>query len=131
MKKFGQEPSGNDIVWRALNSLKLHPHDYQNLRFAQIDMANLLRQEGKDATVHLQEAAKYKLLELKEEGYKKVKIVNRNDSLVCDKCRSLEGKEFTIDEALSSLPVPNYCISEDGCRCHYQPVIDLDSYFDD
>jgi hypothetical protein len=40
----------------------------------------------------------------------------------CEACRSLHGTTLPVDEALSTLPIPNKCTSETGCRCQYLPA---------
>ena len=44
------------------------------------------------------------------------RILTRNDDLVCDECRELSKKIFTIDEALKTMPIPHKCTNE-NCRC--------------
>lgn len=61
------------------------------------------------------------LLGLKKQGMvKRVKVCSSRDDRTCEKCKSLDGKVFTIDEALEKMPLPDWCNSEEGwCRCAY------------
>lgn len=56
---------------------------------------------------------------------KRVEISTANDERTCLECSELNGKIFTIKEALDQMPIPDKCSnSEDGCRCTYLPVIE-------
>jgi hypothetical protein len=62
------------------------------------------------------------LLGLKKESVVKgVKVLSARDNRTCQKCASLDGKVFTVDEALEKMLLPDWCNSEEGyCRCVYQ-----------
>lgn len=64
---------------------------------------------------------KAELLDLKQQGlYKRVRVISSKDNRTCQECANLNGKVFTIDEALEKMPLPNLCTSEEGwCRCTY------------
>lgn len=124
-KQFGFKAPANDTVWRILNTLVAEKKDYFDKKNIYLEMAHLVQMEGKNPKQHLANAAKMDLLDNRENGYEQVQINNCNDDLVCKSCRSLEGKTFTIEEAMSEMPIPNLCQSDDGCRCWYAPVIDM------
>jgi hypothetical protein len=54
----------------------------------------------------------------------KVEIMATYDS--CEKCKSQQGKIFTVEEAIKTRPLPcKECDHETGyCRCTYVPVIE-------
>ena len=47
-----------------------------------------------------------------------VKILACRDERVCEICKSLDGKVFTVQEALEKMPLPANCPTE-WCRCVY------------
>ena len=61
---------------------------------------------------------------------KQVKIRTCEDNRVCDDCRALDGKHFTIEEALEQMPLPGrHCLDGGNphgglCRCVYQAIFD-------
>ena len=130
-KQFGFEPAINDTVWRILNNRIASTQSHQDLRLVYQEMARLVKMEGKDPTPYSAKARTQELLEIKEGGlWNRVTIHTANDDLVCPACRELAKKTFPIDEALRTLPIPNLCQSERGCRCSYgidTDSLDLDS----
>jgi len=95
-------------------------------------MALFKNQRGKDCFVTLQQSHKMELYECKQQGefIKKVRIfTGGKDS--CDACQQLDGKIFTIDEALQKMPIPNkectfklYDENRGFCRCSYNAEIE-------
>jgi len=119
-KQFGFDPPVNDVIWRTLNSVVQRKPGSHEARRAYREMADIARSEGKSPTPYLAEAAKLELLEIKRNGFfEEVRVSTVNDELVCSKCSALEGRKIPLDEALSSLPVPNNCENDFGCRCWY------------
>jgi hypothetical protein len=53
-----------------------------------------------------------------------VKIMGVNDKDVCDCCKEIIGKEFTLDNC-PELPYKK-CTSKHGCRCYIQPIVSVD-----
>lgn len=81
---------------------------------------------GNEFFSYLQHSNKMQLLQLKQDGYEKVKIVSINS---CEGCQKLNGRMLTIDEALREKPIPYQNCSHEiekgkpgWCLCHYQPV---------
>lgn len=54
----------------------------------------------------------------------KVEILTTHNS--CEKCKSRQGKIYTVEEAIKTRPLPcKECDHEAGyCRCTYVPVIE-------
>ena len=45
-----------------------------------------------------------------------MKVLTAGDGRVCDYCRALEGKTFTITEALDRMPLPGPNCDDGACR---------------
>ena len=88
-------------------------------------MAHIVGLEGRNPKQILAKAHEQNLLEYKSQGIKKIQIDNVNDDEICEACRKLAGKVYSIDQALKELPVPNNCECETGCRCWYSWEIGL------
>lgn len=133
--EFDREPSESDVLWAVSNSLvaeaiKKHKTDLiQQIHWAQ---SVFLCSHGKDYSYIRQADFKTMLLEYKRDSVvRAVSITTAKDSS-CDYCKKLEGKRFSIDEALQEKPLPcKQCTfgTEDGsamgwCRCTYVPEVD-------
>ena len=132
-RKFGTRASVNDTIWRILNTLVSQTRDYQEQSFIYQEMARLVSMEGKDSKPYIAELLKARLMHFKQDGViDAVKIKTCNDDLVCQACRSLANKVYSLDAALEQMPIPTLCQSERGCRCWYVGVIenDIDTLID-
>lgn len=119
----------NDKKWAELNKKLLEGMKSNNwgiMKACYNEMAYILGQEGKEASHLLRERNKCELLELKEAGFEKVQILTARSENVCKECAALEGKIYSIDEALKSMPIPSSACSTDifssgksFCRCLY------------
>lgn len=87
------------------------------------DRAYKLYKEGKEFHKDLGEAARCDLRRYQSEGVKIVEILAAGDSS-CDKCKSLNGKQIAIKEALKTMPIPVKDCGRGFCRCCYTPVVD-------
>jgi hypothetical protein len=67
-KQFGFEPPVNDVIWRVLNTVKSTDPFGSASKAAYMEMAQIVRGEGKSPLPYLQEAAKLELLEIKRSG---------------------------------------------------------------
>ncbi len=123
-KKTGKQASVNDTVWRILNELVGEAQNYFTKKQIYFEMARFSRMEGRDTKPYIVEAARMELLEIMESGLEKVQINNVNDDHVCEACRAVEGKTFTISEALSDMPIPNLCQNQE-CRCGYVSIFEF------
>jgi hypothetical protein len=54
---------------------------------------------------------------------RRIEIVGPNDSHTCETCRATLGKEFLVVR-VPELPHKG-CTSPRGCRCRYEPVIEM------
>ncbi len=121
--KKGVRPSPVNIVWEVMKDAARNNHGVY------YGMALLLGRLGKDPNPALLRHAQGELIELKKNGYEKVKILSSDG---CSSCKN-QKKKYAIAEALQSMPVPNkkcsYMMFSDEfafCRCMYLPVLDSD-----
>ena len=125
-KKFGQEPSNQDVLWSLFNQLiAKNRDDFQTLKRIYYEMALFLNDLGKDFFSILQLSAKMELMNYKQAGIKNVQILTCGLGS-CEQCRQLQDKIFTMEEALASMPIPvETCtkIMANGqrgfCKCCY------------
>ena len=123
-KKFGSEPSTNDIVWRILNNLISRAKSDANLKMVYFEMALIANAEGKDPKPYQEQAIRQDLLSYKRMNVKKVEIFGMSDNFACEHCKSLAHKVISIDKALQDMPIPGDCTSSEGCRCIFSPADD-------
>lgn len=131
MKKDGQTWGYRDAVWSLVNKMVINEvgkGDFHTLQMLYYEQALFLEFEGKDPAPLLQQSNEMALRDL-QRHVDRVKIFSEHG---CDACRAMEGKEFSIEEALRTHPLPNpQCTHrfEEGhypfCRCMYQAAIDL------
>lgn len=122
-RQFGFRAPVNDTLWRIFTELKRQKRPHHDRMLISSYMAQILREEGKDPSPCLADAAREELLDYKETGVKFVEVGTVNDQYVCQNCKNLASQVFSIDQALSQMPVPHSCESKYGCRCSYLPVV--------
>lgn len=127
-RNFGHPASTRDTIWAILNrrSIELIKRkDWQQLSSLYYSLAMFLHDEGKDCFHLLQESRRCELKNYQRIGYSKVSIWDAGDSS-CAKCQALNGKEFTISDALKVMPIPvANCDNTYGfCRCTYSEISD-------
>ena len=131
--KFKSEASFSDAIWSLFNKKTLEigvstPVDLQLLSNLCFDMSMFLAESGENPTPALENAHKYKLLNLKQH-FTKVRVSCQ--SLGCKNCIDLNEKIFTIENALKNKILPNKsCTSihfKNGkypwCTCYYVAVV--------
>ena len=125
------------ILFEYLDHLKKNK---QKFSYAGFSMAfftlSLIEAESKQPFLnYLSESHRCKLLDYQQSKVvKKVKILTVKERY-CDKCKSLENKIFTIDEALQTMPLPHrHCETNmfdnpygNWCRCFYTGIVDEDA----
>ena len=125
-KKFGAEASANDTIWSILNR-SLEAGNFDRNAKVYREMARVLEAEGKDFNHLIAESQKQGIMSIKQRanelpGYIEKIIISSyvNDDLVCEKCRELSGKDFSVEEPMENIPLPaKVCESEHGCRCAF------------
>jgi hypothetical protein len=131
-RKLKQEVSDDDVTWAIFSDLLqkgMKEGEFQELSMIYYEMALFQNKRGKECFQLLQQAAKMRLNEYKQSGVKKVQVQTVGDS--CPACRKLEGRVFTVKQALEKMPIPckkcTFKLYDDQrgfCRCHYLPVVD-------
>jgi len=122
-KKWGRATSAGDVIWAAFNKVlqeAMKRSDWQQMKVIYYGQARFLYEEGEEFFFIRQEAAKSELRSYQESGVKKVEILAAPDS--CDKCKALESKQMSIEQALKSLPIPVKDCANGFCRCLYEVV---------
>ena len=124
--------------WKWLNEdlqKFIKANDFYNLGLTYHEMANFVKDEGKDSAYLLELGYKTKLKfqsdRLKEykrdkvcTGVEIIAVTNCEGNNACEVCRQFNGKVFSINEALSKNPLPiKSCSHECGCRCVYGPNV--------
>ena len=120
--------------WRRLSELvrvAMQAGDLQSLQSAYQQQANILFVEGRPHLHVAQEAIRAQLMNLLELGIAGVEVMTSDDERVCAHCQSLDGKVFTIQEALEAMPIPGPNCTDGNeqnphggrCRCGYIAVI--------
>ncbi len=140
-ERFGQAPSRADLAWGAANlktEQAMRKHDLEALSHLYWFMSRQLFEEGRDYFAVAQDSERCYLQYLRNMGFAKVKVIGANDDFVCPACAAVQGKVFTIQQALKTMPIPvKECTSgADGdhkktgrrsglCRCSYVAVGEL------
>lgn len=127
-KRFNKDASDGDVIWGLFQKLATGTTDLQKLKGLYYEKALFLNDEGRDCFSQLQQSAKIELHYLKKDGSAdKVEICSTGG---CKACKKLDGKIFTIKEALDKMPIPcrecsyKFRIKDNFgfCRCEYVPV---------
>ena len=128
-----------DTEWKALNSQVIEgvsSGDWHNVKMAHFRQALMLFHKGRD---HQRLALESRKSELRyyqnHESYQALGItkvtISTAEEASCAECRPLQGKEYSIDDALELMPIPVHTCqmwvdqNEYGgwCRCSYSPVM--------
>jgi hypothetical protein len=108
-QRWGSIPSKRDVAWTAANrklTEAAQQDDLQRLANIYWQMALQLYDEGRDHFKLSQMAKKYELLAMqREEKHQPYKVRVRVLG-VCPESRALEGRRYTIEEALEEMPIP-------------------------
>lgn len=130
--RFGKEPSVSDIKWGLLNKRAneaMKKSDFSALSGIYSQMAFQKHEEGKNCQNEQQQAQKMYLMTLRQSDViSRVEILSKDG---CEECKKMNGKVFTIDEAIKESPLPILTctnkINKDAphgwCRCIYLPVV--------
>jgi hypothetical protein len=125
--------SDSDVMWglfnkKLLDQMKLGK--WAAMKMTYYEMAIFVIKEGKECFHLLQESSKCSLMDYKSMGTKKVSILTAGEGS-CVNCLKLAKKKFTIEEALSTMPIPVkecetdvFGVEKGFCRCIYVPEIE-------
>jgi hypothetical protein len=123
-KEYQGQNNIEDFIWHLFDILEIeltNKGQKQLLEKYYYAKALFLETQEKDCHELLKQMSYMKLLLEKESGLSiKVKILTAGDS-TCAYCKSLEGKVFSIEEALEKMPLPNPKCKNGYrmCRCKY------------
>ncbi len=124
-KQTAVEPSFFDVVRNILDEVIARGSSEDKVR-AYHELSRAASWEGGDPSPYIEAGLRETLEEMKRRSVKTVKVNNYGgypDYSTCEDCAALHGKAFSIDDALSSMPVPSKCSRDDGwCRCEYISV---------
>lgn len=133
-QKFKTDPNLSDVIWGIFNDqvgeiAKANTVDYHSFKMLHFNQAMFLYETKKPFYNMLYQSSRIGLLLHQQNGVKKVKILAADNS--CDVCREMNGKQFTVKNALEDMPIPHKgCeFTLDGetkgwCRCVYVPSFD-------
>ena len=123
-KQFGKEADPDDVAWGLMNEVVQKTRNYNDLKGLYYQMALHLNARGKEFYPILLQARRTELLSYKESGVKSVSILGGS----CRACRKLNGKVYTISDALTRKPIPSkecttvlYDENRGFCMCVYLP----------
>lgn len=130
--KFGGVALSNDVIWSLFNKKIARTTDRKALSDIYFGMASLVAEEGRrNPCQFLEQHHRMNLMNYIEDGdvFEEVQILAAPNS--CDSCKSLNGKIFSIKDALSQMPLPNKeCTfkldpkhEHSWCRCTYVPKV--------
>ena len=132
--KFGKPASLGDVGWGVANRLVVEAIKKNNMGFLRsiyFQMGLYLHNTGKDSSAVMENSFNIDLNEYKKSDVvKKVEVIATTES--CDYCKALNGKIFSISEALEKKILPcKQCIyklnknAKTGwCRCCYAPFLE-------
>lgn len=129
------------IKWGRLNAQLLKEMsigDDFGLASVYAEMAGELEERGekfdhltKLSFEHKIKGIRRALTDFKKSSFSKIKIVTARDNRTCAHCRELEGKEFDVDDAIRSPPIPvkecsTPCFGKTitWCRCNWVAVVE-------
>jgi hypothetical protein len=127
-EKFGPEITTVDVFWNLLRNAMINTKETAKLKKIHRHLAFFLRDLHQDFYYILQRAIKMQLLELRNDGSTK-RICITTGPEPCSACRELNGKIYTVEEALTLMPLP--CKDCSGmlakkirgfCRCSFIAV---------
>jgi len=110
-----------DIIWSLVTTKKkaaAERSDWDTIADIAYSQSKYYRFAGKDYFPLLQESVAARLRAAMKTGVTHVQIITSRDDRVCEKCKVLDGKEYTLKEALEIMPLPVAC-DDDWCRCVY------------
>tara|TARA_Y100001970_G_C14174823_1_gene826337 strand:- start:266 stop:1540 length:1275 start_codon:yes stop_codon:yes gene_type:complete len=103
-KSLNSEVNENDVIWELYKDLLNKAHNFEILQVIYWNMAVFKDSIGQNTFKFQQKSQQSRLLNLRQQGKKKVKI---NSDDCSSSCRKLHNLVFPISKALSNLPIPN------------------------
>lgn len=127
-----QEEELKEAMGEALGSLSFEDvssslkKEYPNATKKDLENAITMKEDGYEIAYHElpPQPFEQELKSMKRSEIPGVSILTQRDADVCHSCRPLDGKEYTIEEALEKEPLPHDECENDRCRCTYTPLSD-------
>ena len=102
-----------------------------SLQGAYQQQARILFNEGRPHRHISIEARRAELIRFGESGIRSAKVLSVQDERACEYCASLDGKVYSVEDALEQMPIPGPHCTDGGdenphggrCRCVYIAVI--------
>jgi hypothetical protein len=122
--KFTNETKLRDFLWGMYNkALSKNSNNLQALKMIYLHSAHFLNEEGRDTQPSLKEMKKVELQQISLNGQsinKKLKAEIAGDKN-CDYGKKINGKTYSLEKALSEMPIPSgKCTNENKfCNCIY------------
>jgi len=110
----------DETLWHICNKCLLENQEtsnYENLISIYLFMERLSISMGQNANSLIKRRLHFELLQKKKDGMPLAIIISGYDS--CKACRELDGKEYSIDEALKIQPLPPGNCTCLRCTCSY------------
>jgi TM2 domain len=128
-EKFGTEVTAVDVIWSLFQQTIQNTKDLVILKEIYHQLALFLKNLKWDYYYILQRAIKMQLLEYQRDGFTKRVKITTSGSGSCPACGQLEGRIYTIDDALKLMPLPCKECSHKltkhfsgFCQCSFQAV---------
>lgn len=130
--KFGSEINSSDVLWSLFKKCRVKMRDLDSLKLLDRAMAVYLKETGQNCFILLSRSHKRQLLTYQEEGIIQTVRISTMDGESCPACQKMEGKIYSVAEALEKRPLPcpecAYKLSSQilgFCRCRYNQIEDL------
>ena len=115
-----------DLIWSLSNEL-IHEYsksdDFFNMKMLYFELAFFQKSMNKEFFHLLQQSKKMELFEIRKQvcDNSGCEVTIRGGEPDCPECNALDGKIFTIREALEKMPIPpKKCSHNNGwCTCCY------------
>ncbi|OGP59386.1 MAG: hypothetical protein A2V67_12625 [Deltaproteobacteria bacterium RBG_13_61_14] len=132
LAKMGVQPQKIFVILSVFNETILKVKNLNEKCERYLSLADILRKGGEDTFHILQIAVKAKLAALRKDGFINVSIIA---SGMCERCKKVDGKVLSIEQALKTMPIPIRECQNRGedenygyCICEYYPEHD-DEYW--
>ena len=120
--------------WKRLSEqvrVAMQSGDLRSLQAAYQQQAGILFVEGRPHRHVAQQANRAQLMSLLDLSVAGVEVMTSEDERVCAHCQLLNGRVFTIEEALKAMPIPGPNCTDGNeqnphggrCRCVFVAVI--------
>ena len=128
------ERARRDQEWKDLSQTvqqAMEARDWGSLQGAYQQQARILFNERRPHHHVAIEATRAQLMRFQEAGISSVKVSSARDERVCEYCGSLDGKIYSVEDALKQMLIPGSRCTDGSdenphggrCRCIYSPIV--------